>query len=277
MKKVVLSMTALSMLLLVSCQGYKDQIARLQFQNDSIAQVNARISSEFDELLQMMDEIEAGFLQVEQTEAGLSQEDGERLKADIAQIVDILKENQAKIADLEKKYKSRGYTISQLRKTIDRLKAENEEKVAMITQLQQELAQRDAQIKELDASVASLNDKVSALSAESAEQQDVISAQDRVLNTVYYTVSKYKDLKANGVIIKGRALQGEVNNALFTEVDLRNLTSIPLNNVKRATILTAHPAGSYTLVKEGKRYTELAITNPAEFWSVSRYLVIRVK
>ena len=141
MKKVVLSMTALSMLLLVSCQGYKDQIARLQFQNDSIAQVNARISSEFDELLQMMDEIEAGFLQVEQTEAGLSQEDGERLKADIAQIVDILKENQAKLADLEKKYKSRGYTISQLNKTIERLKAENEEKVAMITQLQQELAQ----------------------------------------------------------------------------------------------------------------------------------------
>ena len=260
MKKVVLSMTALSMLLLVSCQGYKDQIARLQFQNDSIAQVNARISSEFDELLQMMDEIEAGFLQVEQTETGLSMEDGERLKADIAQIVDILKENQAKLADLEKKYKSRGYTISQLNKTIERLKAENEEKVAMITQLQQELAQRDAQIKELDASVASLNDKVSALSAESAEQQGVIGAQDRVLNTVYYTVSKYKDLKANGVVIKGRALQGEVNNALFTEVDLRNLTSIPLNNVKRATILTA-----------------LAITNPAEFWSVSRYLVIRVK
>lgn len=277
MKKVVLSMTALSMLLLVSCQGYKDQIARLQFQNDSIAQVNARISSEFDELLQMMDEIEAGFLQVEQTEAGLSQEDGERLKADIAQIVDILKENQAKLADLEKKYKSRGYTISQLNKTIERLKAENEEKVAMITQLQQELAQRDAQIKELDASVASLNDKVSALSAESAEQQDVISAQDRVLNTVYYTVSKYKDLKANGVVIKGRALQGEVNNALFTEVDLRNLTSIPLNVKKKPTILTAHPATSYTVVKEGKVYTEIAITNPAEFWSVSRYLVVRVK
>ena len=39
--------------------------------------------------------------------------------------------------------------------------------------------------------------------------------------------------------------------------------------------MTSHPEGSYTFVKEGKVITELSITNPEEFWSVSKYLVIR--
>ena len=50
MKKVVLSMAALSMLFFVACQGPKKEIARfLQFQNDSIAQVNTRLASDIEE------------------------------------------------------------------------------------------------------------------------------------------------------------------------------------------------------------------------------------
>ena len=72
-----------------------------------------------------------------------------------------------------------------------------------------------------------------------------------------------------------RTLQGVVNDADFTKADLRNVSSIPLN-VKKATLMTSHPEGSYTFVKEGKVITELSITNPEEFWSVSKYLVIRL-
>ena len=276
MKKVLFSMTALAMLFMVSCEDYKGQIARLQFQNDSIAQVNAGMASDFEELLQMMDEIETSFLQVDKTEAGLAQADGERLKAGIAQIIDLLKDNQAKIADLEAKVKSSNNQVYRLNKTIKRLKAENEEKAAMITKLQADLAQRDAKIKELDAAIASLNNKVNALSAENKDQQSQLAAQDKEMNTVYYTFSNKKELNAKGILIKGRALQGEVNNEHFTQADLRNLTSIPMS-AKRAYLLTSHPAGSYEFVKEGKKITALTITNPTEFWSVSKYLVIRTK
>ena len=263
MKKVVLSMAALSMLFIVACQGPKKEIARLQFQNDSIAQINARLTSDIEELLQMIDEIETNFTQINKTEAALNQAQGERLKASIAQIIDQLKDNQEKIANLEKQVKNRNYRISGLNKTIERLKAENEEKAAMITALQAELAQRDAQIKELDASIASLNSKLDALSNENKDQQDQLNAQDQALNTVFYSILKVK------------TLQGVVNDADFTKADLRNVPSIPLN-VKKATLMTSHPEGSYTFVKEGKVITELSITNPEEFWSVSKYLVIRI-
>ena len=162
---------------------------------------------------------------------------------------------------------------------VERLKAENEEKAAMITALQAELAQRDAQIKELDASIASLNSKLDALSNENKDQQDQLNAQDQALNTVFYTIGTKKELKAKGIleggILKVKTLQGVVNDADFTKADLRNVPSIPLN-VKKATLMTSHPEGSYTFVKEGKVITELSITNPEEFWSVSKYLVIRI-
>ena len=274
MKKVVLSMAALSMLFFVACQGPKKEIARLQFQNDSIAQVNTRLASDIEELLQMIDEIEANFSQITKTEAALNQAQGERLKASIAQIIEQLKDNQEKIATLEKQVRNRNYNIASLKKTVERLKAENEEKAAMITALQAELAQ----IKELDASIASLNSKLDALSNENKDQQDQLNAQDQALNTVFYTIGTKKELKAKGIleggILKVRTLQGVVNDADFTKADLRNVSSIPLN-VKKATLMTSHPEGSYTFVKEGKVITELSITNPEEFWSVSKYLVIR--
>ena len=46
---------------------------------------------------------------------------------------------------------------------------------------------------------------------------------------------------------------------------------------KRAELLTTHPAGSYQLVKDDKGQLTLKITNPSQFWSVSRYLVIQVR
>ena len=55
------------------------------------------------------------------------------------------------------------------------------------------------------------------------------------------------------------------------------LVSVRLTCPKRAELLTTHPSGSYELVKDDKGQLTLKITNPTEFWSVSRYLVIQVK
>ena len=62
----------------------------------------------------------------------------------------------------------------------------------------------------------------------------------------------------------------------FTQIDIRTDKEIKLYS-KRAELLTTHPAGSYELVKDAKGQLTLKITNPSQFWSVSRYLVIQVK
>ena len=68
----------------------------------------------------------------------------------------------------------------------------------------------------------------------------------------------------------------DFNKDYFTQIDIRTDKEIKLYS-KRAELLTTHPAGSYELVKDAKGQLTLKITNPSQFWSVSRYLVIQVK
>lgn len=76
---------------------------------------------------------------------------------------------------------------------------------------------------------------------------------------------------------KGSVLKdGDINKDYFTQIDIRTTKEIKLYS-KDADVLTTHPTGSYALDKDDKGLLTLRITNPKEFWSVSKYLVIQVK
>ena len=42
-------------------------------------------------------------------------------------------------------------------------------------------------------------------------------------------------------------------------------------------MLTSHPASSYTLQRDANKQYVLRITDPQQFWSTSKYLVVLVK
>ena len=67
-----------------------------------------------------------------------------------------------------------------------------------------------------------------------------------------------------------------VNKDYFTEIDIRTTKEIKLYS-KSADVLTSHPAGSYAMEEDDKGQLTLKITNPEQFWSISKYLVIQVK
>lgn len=84
-------------------------------------------------------------------------------------------------------------------------------------------------------------------------------------------------VEAQKILQSGDVLKSaDFNKDYFTQIDIRTTKEIKLYS-KRAELLTTHPTGSYELVKDDKGQLTLKITNPAEFWSVSRYLVIQVK
>ena len=62
----------------------------------------------------------------------------------------------------------------------------------------------------------------------------------------------------------------------FKEINIKETTSFPLN-VNKAQLMTEHPAGSYKLVEENEKIAYLEITNPEEFWRVSKYAVVEAK
>ena len=68
----------------------------------------------------------------------------------------------------------------------------------------------------------------------------------------------------------------DFNKDYFTRIDLRVTKTIKLYS-KSAKLMTNHPEGSYSLEKDAQGQYVLRITNPQNFWSVSKYLVITVK
>ena len=71
-------------------------------------------------------------------------------------------------------------------------------------------------------------------------------------------------------------LEQNFNKSYFTKIDIRVDKEIKLYS-RSAEVLTAHPANSYTLQRDANKQYILRITNPEQFWSTSKYLVVLVK
>lgn len=291
MKKILLSVAVMASMMFTACNSKSGDVEKLRQENDSLVQLNAQTKADFDEMLQLMNDVEDGFKQIKEAENYLVVQSSatgevdmttrERLKSDMQLVAQTLKDNKEKLAKLQSQLKNSKYQSSQFQKTVERLNAEIESKTAMIFSLQEELAKRDVRIQELDNAVSELAGQVNTLSEETEKQKSTISSQEKEINTVYYVFGTTKELKEQKIISGGglfkasEVMKGDFNKNYFTKEDLRTFKQVSLES-KKAKLLTTHPEGSYTFEKNDKDLLTLVITNPTEFWSLSKYLVIKV-
>ena len=130
-----------------------------------------------------------------------------------------------------------------------------------------------------DVEIKGLNNSVEELNKLAQEMQDSIDAQIAQMNTVYLLVANNKELKEKGVISTSglfltKVLEKEFDSSAFIEADKRELVSIPLD-VKKVKVLTNHPIESYKLDKDETGMLTLTVLDSEQFWSISKYLVIR--
>ena len=291
MKKILLSVAVMASMMFTACNSKSGDVEKLRQENDSLVQLNAQTKADFDEMLQLMNDVEDGFRQIKEAENYLVVQSSatgevdmttrERLKSDMQLVAQTLKDNKEKLAKLQSQLKNSKYQSSQFQKTVERLNAEIESKTAMIVSLQEELAKRDVRIQELDNAVSELAGQVNTLSEETEKQKSTISSQEKEINTVYYVFGTTQELKEQKIISGGglfkasEVMKGDFNKNYFTKEDLRTFKQVSLES-KKAKLLTTHPEGSYTFEKNDKDLLTLVITNPTEFWSLSKYLVIKV-
>lgn len=288
MKKILL---AVCTVLLVSCGQQSAEYKRLQAENDSLRLENTKASSELNDMLSTLDDIEAGFQSIRDAENYLSlqQKAGdemtpgrrEQIKENMKLVSETLKKNREQIAELQDKLNKSGNKNKTLQTMIDRLSKELDEKTAMIVSLQEDLAKKNVRIQELDDMVSDLNENVENLSTTNAVQSEKLSAQDKALHTAYYCFGTAKELKAQniltkkGIFTKTKVLQDGFNRDYFITIDTREVTEIPLFSSK-AKLQSNHPETSYEFTKDEEGNVTLKITNPEAFWSLSKFLVIEV-
>ena len=264
--------------------GSKDQ---LKAENDSLLMELTQRNAELDEMMGTFNDISEGFRQINAAESRVDLQRGavaegslnakQQIASDIEFIRKQMEENKEQIAKLQAMLKNSKTNSSQLKKAVESLTQELNAKTQRIEELQAELASKNIRIQELDAAVSDLSAAKETLAAENEAKAKTVAEQEKSLNAAWFVFGTKSELKAQKILQSGDVLKSaDFNKDYFTQIDIRTTKEIKLYS-KRAELLTTHPSGSYELVKDDKGQLTLKITNPTEFWSVSRYLVIRVK
>lgn len=268
-----------------SCVVSSSKYEALQAERDSLANVAATVTTDFESSLRTINEIEMALQTVREAEGIMMMENQEGnssyAEAQIEAIDRTIQQNKAKIAELEQQLAAAGSKSKELNATINRLKNELNEKDTYINNLREELSVSQAQVAELSESVEHLNADIDNLNVQNAKQKATISQQDVALNTVYYIVATAEKLAANHMINQGGLfthdqVTGDIDMSMMTVADKRDLKVLPLNS-RKAKILTNHPESSYQLTKDDDKNLSLVIVDPNAFWSISNYLIISIK
>ena len=266
---------------------YKAAVA----QRDSLAIEKETLDSNYNQTIALLNDIEAGFAVISKNESqmkvnlkGVEGTTADRKKVIGAQmnaIKESMEQNKAKIAELRHLESKKRKANSILSETIKRLQSEMDAQAVQIQSLQAELVQKNIKIDELTTTVNDQSKNIADQQNVMEQQKSTIKGQDTDLNTVWYCVATSKILKeskiisASGLFSTQKVMNNEFDKKAFTQVDLRNISSI-VTNSKSVKILSSHPQDSYNLVAGADKKITIEITNPSRFWSVSKYLVVQI-
>lgn len=284
MKKIIIM--ALSVMTLTACNNGKMQEENDAAQHiiDSLKAANSSQAAELDEMMDMINQVNEGFRIIKEAEGRVDVSDGNiegdrkvQIAENMAFIQQTMQQNRELISQLKDKIARSGGALKSLSKQIEMLEQQMTTQKARIDELEAQLAERDQVIAQQTEKIDQLNDNVAELTTENEEKTATVAAQDKELNKAWFVFGTKSELKEQGILQKGEVLKsGNFNKGYFTQIDIRYDKDIRLYS-KSAELKTVHPAGSYQLTKDSQGQYELHITNPTEFWSTSKYLVIIVK
>jgi peptidoglycan hydrolase CwlO-like protein len=218
-----------------------------------------------------------------QTEGGKNKK--QLLVEDVKLMNTMLEESSKKIVELQEKLRKSGLNVKSYEKRLQALNQTIETQNTEIAALKQEIEGKNASLAEYDTKVKTLNTNIQQQSDTINYKQKVIIDKTDKLNTAHFALGTFKKLKEEGILSRegailgvggGKAIQGNFDTKYFTDVDIRQTKTIPLN-VKKAVVISEHPSSSYKLVEENGQIAYLQIEDPAEFWRISKYAVIQVK
>ena len=283
MKKLIF--VAVIAFTITACDNRQAEVDQANRQKDSLAAIINERETSLNDFLTTFNEIEQNLDSIARkqnainvnvdNQGELKKSTKEKINDNINAINQLMNENRARIAELNKKLKSSGSKIKHFETMIQTL---NEQ----IAQKDRELADLNEKLNNLNSQVAQLHTTVDTLTQTSIAQNRKIEEQTTSLHTAYYVVGKKKELQTMKVIDKSGGLLGigkthklnsNPDNGKFTRIDYVQTSTIPIDS-KGAKVITSHPTDSYTLNKEKDKVVSLSITNAEKFWSASKYLVV---
>jgi len=289
MRKIIYLLLISVMIATTGCN--RKEIARLKAKNDSLMMAGSSKDANlvefvdaFNSIQTNLDSIKKKEQIIDKTAKGGFEVKGDRkeqIQSDISYIYNLLQKNRLLVADLSAKLKKSNKHVAELEKMIENLNKQIAEKDGQIASLKEELGKMNIKVQNLSTEVTNLNTNVSNLTNDNKDKQKVIEEKTAALNTAYYIIGTVKELKDKNIIKRegflgtAKDVNNNIDKSLMTKVDITTIQEIPINK-KKATVISTHPASSYK-IEGAKTADKLVILNQAEFWSLSKVLVISVK
>jgi hypothetical protein len=287
---LILFVSVVALLSTGCTKKYKVEIARLNAVADSLKNVGAEKDNVTMAYVSGFNSIQSNLDLIKQKEKIISEQSSgsmeerksyeSQVNSDIAAINDLLQKNKELVESLRAQLKSSGKKsaekTAELEKMIENLSIVIAEKDAEIVLLKEELTKKNFQIKDLETNL---------VQAEVVNKEKTATIEEQVIekNTVYYIIGTRKALTEKNIITKeggfvgigkSRKVSSDFDKTLFTQVDLRELKSLPVFS-KKPKLLSVHPTGSYEFIG-GKTIDSLKIVHADDFWSASKYLVLMI-
>jgi hypothetical protein len=192
----------------------------------------------------------------------------------VQEVTVLLNKSRARVAAMGEKNKTLGGQVADYQATI--------------TNLQAMLEQNKADLAALNMRVDSLTTVNTTLASSNAAIADTVTDLRKTANTVYYVVGTKEDLKARGIIVeegskflffghKALVPARKLDASAFTAINKWDDTPIALHITDKPYKVVSRQ--DPTLIEQaqgsdGKATGDLHISQPAEFWGPSKYLII---
>ena len=256
-----------------------EHVRYVESQNDSLIDLFATTLIDIDQNLQMVKEKE-GLISIGQgSDAETTIPQREKIIKSIQMINALMEENKAKLTELSAKLNNSKHDNKNLKKLIHNT-------ALVLKQKEEELAQLRVTLEQNNYTIRDLTGKLKDADVRALMLIEYGNKFEKQSYTGYFTCGTFKELEKEGVIerkggILGIGKKPKLNSGFdaneFTQIDIREITSFPVNG-KKAELVTAHPSGSYEIKKdENNKVSSLEITDPERFWKASKYMVLAVK
>ena len=245
-----------------------EQLEKENAQKDSMINESLAFFSEIQSNLSSI-ELKKDEIRIKSRDSEFTTDDKAWILEQIKQINFLRQENAKKVKALSDQLKKIGLKIAQLD--------------AMVQGLLQSIQEKEEQISILESDLVSLDKAYARLFDAYQEKAVLVDELTEEINTVYYSYGTEEELvknkvidRKNGFIGIGKSikLMDNFNQKYFAKIDLTEEKELFIEG-SELKFITDHPSSSYSLSPSGKN-TKIKISNPREFWKVSRYLVIVV-
>lgn len=275
-------------LVMEGCSGGSGDTASLQHQVDSLRQADEQHKKELNDVVSFVDALSEGLdaisVQEDQLFDGSLENKGnarEEMLKRLETFSETLTAQRDRIKSLSDSLLARGAKIDKLQSLITLLNQQMDQKDKMISQLRTELNNKNVDIANLRSHVGKLT-KANQEFAEYVENQ-VKAEQEKADrdNAVYVVIGSADILKQAGITSGGgflskKKVSADIPKEYLTKKDMRNFTQLEIPSAKPK-VVSNMPKKSYKIEKTGGDQSVLTITDPASFWSQTRYLVVQTK